>query len=205
MGAKMETFPSRAEKNPQDQRIRRTYRALIKAVEQLLCETTVEHMTVKQICAAAKIQRTTFYQHFQNMEDFLNWYIQQKQQEFRSFSSGRIPAEQANQAFLDLAKSIMHYLNENECLVRNLMNTQMNGKPLFDLYLSTCVDDLMSRLEDAPKLEQLAGDTPLRFLVEFYVGGMISVFRWWIVNDKPITEQEFMRYLRTRIERATKE
>ena len=193
--------PNRTKNKPQDQRVKRTYRELIKALEELLCETTLEQMTVKQLCDAAQIQRTTFYQHFQDMQDFLEWYILQKQDEFHSLGTGSIPREKVSDVLIELAKSIMNYLKKNEKLVKNMMNTQINGKPLFDLYVSTCVEDLMRRLENVPELEESAGNTPVRFLAEYYVGGMIAVFRWWIMHDKPYSAEEFLRYLNLRIER----
>ncbi len=197
--------PNRTKNKPQDQRVKRTYRELIKALEELLCETTLEQMTVKQLCDAAQIQRTTFYQHFQDMQDFLEWYILQKQNEFHSLGTGSIPREKVSDVLIELAKSIMNYLKNNEKLVKNMMNTQINGKPLFDLYVSTCVEDLMRRLENVPELEESAGNTPVRFLAEYYVGGMIAVFRWWIMHDKPYSEEEFLRYLILRIERMRRD
>lgn len=195
---------NRSERNAKDQRVKRTYRELIKALEQLLCKMTLDQVTVKQICETAHIQRTTFYQHFHDMEDFLEWYILQKQNEFRSYASTAITSQDAHDAFLELAKSIMNYLNQNEQLVRSVMNTQINGKPMIDLYVATCVNDLIDRLKGVPEFMEKAVHTPIPFLAEFYVGGMISVFRWWIVNDKPISEDEFMHYLRLRVERMEK-
>ena len=199
------TQSTRSIKNSQDQRVRRTYRELIKALEQLLCETPLEQISVKQLCGAANIQRTTFYQHFHDMQEFLDWYILQKQNEFRSFAESGITSDQGRDIFIGLAQSIMNYLNQNEKLVKSLMNTQINGKPLFDLYVSTCVDDLMEKLANVPEIEKRAQNTPLSFLAEYYVGGMISVFRWWIVNDKPFSEEDFMRYLMMRIERIRRD
>ena len=205
MGENMTDQPNRTKNKPQDQRVKRTYRELIKALEELLCETTLEQMTVKQLCDAAQIQRTTFYQHFQDMQDFLEWYILQKQNEFHSLGTGSIPREKVSDVLIELVKSIMNYLKNNEKLVKNMMNTQINGKPLFDLYVSTCVEDLMRRLENVPELEKQAGNTPVRFLAEYYVGGMIAVFRWWIMHDKPYSEEEFMRCLFLRIERMMRD
>ncbi len=204
MGENMDYQLIRSEKSIKDQRVRRTYRELIKALEHLLGEMTLEQMTVKQVCETAHIQRTTFYQHFHDMEEFLDWYIVQKQEEFRSSASRSIIAIEARDAFLELAQNIMNYVTKNEKLVKSVMNTQINGKPLFDLYVSTCVEELMERLKNVPELERRAGDTPIIFLAEFYVGGMIAAFRWWIVNNKPVSKDEFMNYLRLRVEKTVK-
>lgn len=193
--------PIRPSKNLQDQRVRRTFHVLLKALEKLLCEMPLEELTIKKICETAHIQRTTFYQHFHDMHDFLDWYILQKQNEFRSFASSTITSREPHDAYLEVAQCTMRYLSQNERLVKRLMNTQINGKPLFELYVTTCVDELKEKLNHLPEVEKHAGNTPISFLAEFYVGGLISVFRWWIVNDKPVTEEEFMNYLRLRVER----
>ena len=195
----------RAGKNTRDQRVRRTYRKLIDALEEKLCETTLDHITVKQICNSAGIQRTTFYQHFRDMQEFLDWYILQKQDEFRALTPNRVSPEEAHDIYLKLAQSIFTYLKKNEKLVRSMINSQINGKPLFDLYVSTCMSSLIDAMENPSELEKRTGNTPISFLARFYVGGMIAVFRWWVINGKPITETEFMDYLRLRVERTAKE
>lgn len=197
----MNQKPIRTLKNAQDQRVRRTYSELLRASEELLCESAPDEMTVKQICERANIQRTTFYQHFRDIHDFWDWYILQKQNEFRSFASEANATDNAHDAFLEVANSTMKYLHQNEKLIRCLMNKQINGKLLFDLYVNTCVNEMKAKLGNLPETDEASGRTSVSFLAEFYVGGLISAFRWWIVNNKPIPEEDFMRYLRLRVER----
>ena len=45
----MNQQPPRSVKNAQDQRVRRTYHSLISALEEYLCESTQEEISVKQI------------------------------------------------------------------------------------------------------------------------------------------------------------
>ena len=201
----MEAKTMRSERSANDQRVKRTYRELMKALEELICENTLEQMSVKQLCAAAMIQRTTFYQHFADMQDFLEWYIEQKQEEFRSGLAETLSMEQASNLFMSLAQGIMQFVKRNEKLVKSLMNTQINGKPLFDLYVNTCADELVKRMGDVPMLEERAGNTPIVFLAQFYAGGMIAAFRCWLLQDKPYSEEEFMRYLRLRVGKLDKQ
>ena len=95
----------------------------------------------------------------------------------------------------------MRFLKQNEKLVKSLMNKRLNGKHLVELYVNTCVDEMKAKLKDLRDADEASGRTPIAFLAEFYVGGMISAFRWWIVNDHPVTEEEFMHYLHLRVER----
>ncbi len=191
----------RAEKNASDQRVQRTYRELKNAFEALLCQTEYEDMTVLQLCQAAGIRRTTFYQHFQDKQDFLNWFIREKQNEFFSVTQKNVSSGDVGDQFVLLAKSMLNYLQRNEQLVKSMINAQLNGQRLFEIYLETCVKEMTDRLKNVPELVERAGGTPISFLSEFYVGGMIAALRWWVIHDKPCAEEELLKYIRLRVER----
>lgn len=205
IGGKAETMEDqsrRIDRGAQDLRVQRTYRKLRDAFETLLCQKSFDQISVLQICQTAGIRRTTFYQHFQDKQDFLNWYIRDKQQEFRAIEAGRITVNQLSDVFEQMAREILHYFHQNEKLVRNMMDMENSGERVFQLYTKTCVDSVVQRLENVPELERLAQNTPTSFLAEFYVGGMISAFRWWISQDEPCSEEEFLRYLRLRVRKS---
>src|SRR5690348_2615064 len=60
-------------KNESDLRVRRTYKLLWNALEELLSEPSQSFntITVNQICERAMVHRTTFYKHFEDKYDLL--------------------------------------------------------------------------------------------------------------------------------------
>ena len=50
-----------------DLRIEKTRRAIKKAFLALLCVKRLEQITVKELCAAADINRATFYAHYDTL------------------------------------------------------------------------------------------------------------------------------------------
>ena len=56
-----------------DRRVLRTYQQLTDAIGRLLLREAWNQITVQELCDEAMIRRTTFYQHFRDMNDFMLW------------------------------------------------------------------------------------------------------------------------------------
>lgn len=53
-----------------------TQKLIAKAFKNCLSHSTFNQITVSDIMQAAKIQRQTFYNYFQNKEELLNWIFE---------------------------------------------------------------------------------------------------------------------------------
>lgn len=60
----------------QNLRRTRTTRYLIDALIEIAEEKNIRHATVRELCARAQVNRTTFYKHYDGMQDFLDQIIQ---------------------------------------------------------------------------------------------------------------------------------
>ncbi|MCQ5134247.1 TetR/AcrR family transcriptional regulator, partial [Coprococcus eutactus] len=68
----------------QDLRIRKTYAALTQAFQTLLVQKEFIKISVNELCELAMIRRPTFYKHFLDKYDFLNFFIKHKIEEIFS-------------------------------------------------------------------------------------------------------------------------
>ena len=187
--------------NREDQRVQRTYRVLKEAFERLLFKKSFAQMTVQEICDEAEIRRTTFYQHFQDKNHFLKWFIREKQQEFRDDEAAAIPPEQFGEHYARLAGSVLKYINSNEALSRLLLGSGLRDSQSMELLFRGFVQDITERLEMVPDLKDKLDGVPLPLLAEFYVSGTLAAFRWWHENNKPCSEEELIHHLRWMLER----
>lgn len=187
--------------NREDQRVQRTYRVLKEAFERLLSQKSFAQLTVQEICDEAQLRRTTFYQHFRDKNHFLEWYIREKQKEFRDDGAAAIPPEQLGEHYARLAGSVLKYISGNEALIRLLMGAGLQGSQPIELLFRGFVQDITERLEMVSGLKDMLGGMPIPLLSEFYVSGMLSAFRWWLENNKPCGEDELIQYLRWMVER----
>ena len=186
---------SRSAINCRDLRVQRTYKLLKDAFVQLLGEKPFDQITVQEICETAMVRRTTFYQHFEDKQDFLQWFVREKQQDFARGSAEGAAAGNMKAHYVGMAKHVLSYLNENDHLLRLLMGAGVQARLLIDAFTSACVEDVVQRIENSPRSrEKLRGISPV-LAAEYYVGGMIAAAKWWYTHNKPCTEEELIQHL----------
>ena len=182
--------------NTRELRVQRTYRLLKEAFVCLLEEKGYDQITVQEICEKAMVRRTTFYQHFENKQDFLHWFIREKQHEFSRVGAEAIAPDNIREYYVHLLKSLIRYLNENDQFVHILLDAGLRGRMLIDSFADACAEDLAHRMEGSAGFREKYGDLPLSLFSEYYIAGMVSAARWWHMNGKPCTEDELVDYIR---------
>ena len=178
-----------------DLRVLRTNRYLKEAFIRLLGRKSFEELTVQEICAEAGVRRTTFYQHFEDKQHFLAWFIREQQHEFTSFATGGITPDRLDEYYAQMMLNVLKYLNDNEKIVCLLRYAGVEGRRLIEAFSKGCIDEVTSHLESIPGIEEKLGGMPIPFLVEFYTGGLAAVARWWLLQDKPLTEDEMATFV----------
>ena len=184
-------------KHPQDLRVQRTHRLLKEAFIRLLVEKEYEEITVQEICEQAMVRRTTFYQHFEDKNSFLNWFLQERQNDFYCQIPSDIPAENLREYYIAVIRSAMKYLLENPEMKKLLLGSGEQSQYLLDCYLRACTKDVVQRMEGVPGLKEKIAPFPLDLLAEYYIGSVVSVAKWWFKNDTPFTGDQMTEFIRT--------
>ena len=189
-------MPYRTNENPQDLRVQRTYRLLKGAFVHLLGQKTFEQITVQEICEEAMVRRTTFYQHFEDKHDFLNWFLHENQLAFdRSIDESVCPGHYWDY-YISIVNGAMKYMRENEQLLRLLFGAGLRSRLLVTEFCEKLTESLKRHLSKIPDIETLMGNVPIPLLAEFYVGGVSAALKWYFANDFACTDEEFNQYLK---------
>ena len=183
-------------KHPQDLRVQRTHRLLKEAFITLLKEKDYDDITVQEICEEAMVRRTTFYQHFEDKDSFLHWFVQQRQQDFASQISPDTPTSDLREYYISVIRSALKYLLENPEMKKLLLGSGQQSQYLLDCYLRVCTNDVVQRMEGVPGLKEKIAPFPLTLLAEYYIGSVVAVARWWFKNDTPFTGDQMAEFIR---------
>lgn len=155
-----------------DRRIDRTRRACFDAIIALTLEKGYEKISVKDICAHANIGRTTFYTHFLDKDDLLQQCIQQ-------FTAGLdlllAQNDQQNTPLPILA--LVSHAREH----RTLFLAFTNRGALLDVFQIELAKFVARQFSVPNPFKQVR--------TGFVVGGTITVIRWWLENNFPITTE----------------
>lgn len=177
-----------------DLRVRRTYKLLMESLDELLKQKDFGPITVQEICQQAMVRRTTFYQHFQDKEDFLRWYLKEKFLE--AFSGIDVPknAQEMNNLMYRFMRDFNNYADREVSLMRILLD---NNCPSKISSLGYALDHAFSALVGAETREKIEAEmgAPIKLWLYIFLGELMACV-YWRVHQENCSTADMERYLR---------
>ena len=162
----------------ENRRVRMTKRLMKDALLELLEVKPLEKITVTDVCAAADVNRSSFYAHYQDIHALLR-ELEDEVLEHIPVPEGPISADSSFPAALEL---YFDHVQQNARLFRALILRREDAR--FDRRL---VDAVMAR--NRPLLEGDAG----RYAYVFFVNGVVGLLREWLGEGCTLSSREMAR------------
>lgn len=152
----------------------------------LLEKKDFAYITVKEICAAAGVNRSTFYLHYETINDLLEesaGYINQQfvaymQHDTRNFAA-KIKTCPLNKLYLvtpEYLTPYLSYIKEHQRLFRTAIKATVLG--IDNTY------QRMFRYIFTPILDRFGVPAPDRaYTMTFFIQGFMGIIREWLKND----------------------
>ncbi len=168
----------------------------------LLEKKDFDYISVSDVCKEAKVNRSTFYLHYQNVVDLLEEVISDSLSSFYENFDTKIYGEidfapKENLVLID-DKYIIPYLNfikEN----RKLYQIAMKNSSLFkteamkkDIY-TNLITKILDRFEIEEKYKG--------YVFDFFVGGIVSIVSRWCLNDCDLEVSELADFIKKYVTR----
>lgn len=146
-----------------------------------------EYITVKEICEKAGVNRSTFYLHYENMNDLLSECLEYVSANLKNRFADKDKIEQKlinecseNELLLFSSKYLIPYLEfvkENKALFTAVASqpTVFDVNNTFDKMYFDIFEPIMNRLK-VPEWE-------MKYRVSFFINGIHSVIIQWIKDD----------------------
>lgn len=166
-----------------DLRVKKTYKALIEALAELMEERPFEEITVAALCDRAMIRRTTFYKHFADKYEFLSFAFQNLWDEFKERAGGALEGQGIRAYGMEFMREFREFLSEHEKLADN---TVLDGR--YDTVMTTMRETLAYNIAEGLREEHKQG---ARLLADpeteaaFMAGGIMETLRHWWVSERP--------------------
>lgn len=97
-----------------------TKRALASALRELMEEVPFDKIQVTHICERCNMNRKSFYYHFRDKYDLLNWIFDTEMISMIRDYTGKEPLEQ----YVEILREICNYLYKNRDFYRNALKIQ---------------------------------------------------------------------------------
>lgn len=173
----------------EDRRIRITKLAIQESLVELMNTLPISKISVKMLCEAADINRSTFYAHYKDQYDLLksvqrNILAQVKEK----ISSTQVFAD-SDSAVAVLAQEL-EFARQNASLLTVLLSD--NGDPEFQGEIMQLVQE---KIMEEFQGEKSIPPRTVKYLKRFILSGLLSITRHWLNEncaDKPEVMAELM-------------
>lgn len=170
---------------PEDRRVKYTKMVLRDSLIQLLGQKELSHITIKEICDTADINRATFYAHYADQYDLLE---QIENELFNNIHVYLSAHEQEGyprnvtelNATISMVTDIFDYIKANAPLFKLLLNDR--GNLSFQKRIMTLVyDPYFSQLSQGSTL----GKDEMEYVYAFALTGCVGAVQTWLDNGMP--------------------
>lgn len=156
-----------------------TKKALAQAIKELMKKKDLQKISVADIVENCGINRQTFYYHFKDKFDLVNWIYYSEVAS--AITQGRT-YEDWSGAVLD----VLNIMKNEQSFYTNALN--VTGQNAFQEYLFDVTKDLLLEIVDAIAKGSNIEATDKEFIAEFYTYGLVGVVVQWArrgMKEKP--------------------
>ena len=163
-----------------------TKRMLSMSLKKLLSKTTLDNITIQDITDDAEVSRKTFYYHFQDIYDLLDWTLQE---DARHLVANKINLDNWEESIT----ALFAYMQENRLLVLNAFHSIERDTLETEVFklLSPLLHRLFSAQEGFDRLSEADQD----FIVSVYGLGITGIFLRWIGANMIAPPEPMIRQL----------
>ena len=165
-----------------------TKRALANALKELMTEGPFEKINVAHICQRCDMNRKSFYYHFKDKYDLVNWIFDT---EFIAATSQKSMTDG-----WEFITDLCVYLYENRSFYRKAL--KIEGQNSFSEHFQ----EMLSSVVEIYIHEILEGENAQDFHVHFFSDGIVAAIKRWILDKNSIPPEEFIRLSKSCIQRA---
>jgi AcrR family transcriptional regulator len=172
-----------------DRRVARSRETLHQALMSLILRRHYKAISIKDICHAANVGRSTFYAHYTSKDDLKRSGLESMRrtlvdrQRDALAASGEIPHRQ-----LSFSLSMFEHARDHIYLYRALARAGL-GAAVLDT-IRQIVSDLV-RDELAETANKNSADVMAReFIIQYVVGAYMAVMTWWLEGGAKLPPQQ---------------
>ena len=148
-----------------------TKESLGAALKQMLTVKPIDKITVKDLVEICGVNRQTFYYHFDDVYDLLEWV-------FEEDANRVLPSEVVYEHWRDDVMMFFKYLADNSVFALNIYNSNSRIYMLryFKRRLQGCIRSFAIIVSEGKNIDR----TDFEFVVEFYANGIVGLISQWL-------------------------
>lgn len=171
-----------------------TKKALANSLKKILSKKEFNKVTINDIVDDCGVNRQTFYYHFKDIYDLLEWiYTNEVIEKIKNIESDS-PAENWQQEFL----YVFEYILDNKKFVYNTYYSVSRALFLNFIYKQTNM--LLTRVIDEKSKKIAVQNKNKKFIADFYKYAFVGLVQEWIENGMLENPEEIIKKLSIMLE-----
>lgn len=169
------------------------------ALIELLDKKDIEYITIKEICKKAGVNRSTFYLHYENINDLVEETVEYTNKEFMKYFEdepqnmiSKISSLSLEELDFVQVKYLIPYLNfiENNKTIFKASFSNSTGMKSTEKYRN------MERYIFKPILEKMKIlENERNYILNFYIQGIMAIIKEWVNNGCKESRNEICKII----------
>lgn len=151
-----------------------TKRALEASLKHLLLQKPLDKITINDIAEDCGINRMTFYYHFKDIYDLVEWTCEE---EARKALAGKKTYDTWQEGFLQIFEAV----KENKSFIMNIYHSV--SREQIEIYLYKLTYDLLIGVVEEQSAGMNVREEDKKFIADFYKYAFVGLMLDWIRND----------------------
>ncbi len=160
-----------------------TKRALASSLKELMETKPFSKISVSDICEACDMNRKSFYYHFKDKYDLVNWIYYTE-----CVAALRDKGYHAGWEFLE---NLCAYFYDNRSFYRKTLTVE--GQNSFSEYFRDMIETILS----SDMAEIFSQDDALAFYVAFYTDAFLCAIKRWMFDKDCMPAEQFVQLLKS--------
>ena len=170
-----------------------TKKALATALKELMHEVPFERINVAHICEKCDMNRKSFYYHFKDKYDLVNWIFDT---EFLTLAKDSVTSVHYDERWAVIERVCIYFYN-NRSFYRKAL--KINGQNSFSDHLREYAFPLLKI-----QLSTLIGDDHIDdFAVSFFADATVCAIERWLMDKESTPPEQFVAKLKDQFQRGT--
>lgn len=158
---------------------------LSKSLLELLEVKAFNSIKVNEICDHALVHKTTFYNHFDDKYDLLNYIVKQIHNDIKNKAEKR---KGIIEYYISIARLYIIEIKKNASLFSSIASAR-NNEISFYMFYDLYVHDV------SENLAKLSVQIPSKYIAIFYVNAVFAVVNEWFIGGMQESEDTIISYI----------
>lgn len=162
-----------------------TKKALASALKDLINEMPFKEITIAVICDKCQMNRKSFYYHFKDKYDLVNWIFYTEIIE--------VVKDKTYTDSFDFFRDILYYLEDYRPFYKRVL--KYDGQNSFYEYFKELITPLVNT-----NMSEMLGEVPYKdFVVSFLTDTVVGFIKKWLIEEEKMAADDFLGIIKASV------